>query len=237
MSDESNIDEVPDFPLPALEVTAPRFTWNDTFGIKVKSISERIFEYILGPQNPAFIHATLNHQDIRNGYTLAYNPNGILWRVNAAGDPHPDDLYSFYQQQDIHQAYADNLSAKFTMIFGTPVAGSNAEVVGMRLSQVSSKAKNIFGRETSEIMKASELREYAQSQGWTKLKTETGPEKWVDKSGVERITIKQGSSRAPGSENPHVEIKDASGQRIDPMGNPVTRKSSDNHTPIDFDIE
>ena len=154
MSNEGNSDKESEFTLPALVVTAPRFTWNDTFGIKIKSISERIFEYLLGPQNPAFIHATLNHQDIRNGYTLAYNPNGILWRINAAGDPHPDDLYQFYQQQEIHQAYADNLSAKFTMIFGTPIARSNAEVVGARLSQGPSRAVFKTGQTTVQDIAA-----------------------------------------------------------------------------------
>ncbi|MEK4297401.1 RHS repeat domain-containing protein [Paenibacillus sp. FSL R5-0914] len=92
--------------------------------------------------------------------------------------------------------------------------------------------KNIFGFDASKTMTATKLRDYAKSQGWTKTQTANGPEKWVDKNGVTRITIKGGTDRAPGSAGPHVEIKDSSGQRIDPMGNPVTRKSEDNHTPI-----
>jgi hypothetical protein len=83
-------------------------------------------------------------------------------------------------------------------------------------------------------MKASKLRDYGKSQGWTKTQTGNGPEKWVDENGVARITIKGGSDSAPGSADPHVEIKDASGQRIDPSGNPVTRKSDGNHTPIEL---
>ena len=60
--------------------------------------------------------------------------------------------------------------------------------------------------------------------------------KYVDENGVNRLTIKQGSSRAPGSADPHAEFRDASGQRVDPAGNPVTRKSPGNHSEIDFDL-
>ena len=83
--------------------------------------------------------------------------------------------------------------------------------------------------------KASELEDYALSQGWTKTQTPNGPPKYVDENGVVRLTIKQGSPRTPGSEMPHIEIRDATGQRIDPFGNPVTRNSPGNHTPIIWD--
>ncbi len=84
--------------------------------------------------------------------------------------------------------------------------------------------------------KASELEDFAKSQGWTRSQTEGGPIKYTDENGVIRVTIKSGSSRAPGSGNPHVELRDGSGQRTDPEGNPVTRKSPGNHTPIDWDL-
>jgi hypothetical protein len=61
--------------------------------------------------------------------------------------------------------------------------------------------------------------------------------KYLDDNGVNRMTIKSGSSRTPGSENPHVELRDATGQRVDVAGNPVTRKSPGNHTPIVWDID
>ena len=83
--------------------------------------------------------------------------------------------------------------------------------------------------------KASELENYALSQGWTKTQTPGGPAKYVDENGVVRMTIKEGSPRTPGSENPHVEFRDPSGQRVDPFGNPVTRRSPENHTPIEWD--
>jgi hypothetical protein len=92
--------------------------------------------------------------------------------------------------------------------------------------------KDLFNGRTP---KASELEEYANSQGWTKVQTPGGPPKYVDENGVVRMTIKEGSPRTPGSETPHVELKDATGQRIDPDGNPVLRKSPGNHTPIIWD--
>jgi hypothetical protein len=83
--------------------------------------------------------------------------------------------------------------------------------------------------------KASELDEFATSQGWTKTQTPGGPPKYVDENGIVRMTIKEGSDRAPGSDMPHVELRDGTGQRIDPSGNPVTRRSPGNHTPIVWD--
>ena len=84
--------------------------------------------------------------------------------------------------------------------------------------------------------KASELDEYARSEGWTKIQTANGPPKYIDENGVTRLTIKSGSDRAPGSTGPHVEIRNADGQRIDPFGNEVTRRSPGNHTPIEWDL-
>ena len=90
--------------------------------------------------------------------------------------------------------------------------------------------------EAGRTPKASELKEYATAQGWKPSQTHGGPLKYVDENGVPRVTIKQGSSRAPRSSAPHVEFKDAAGQRTDAFGNPVTRKSPDNHTSIEFDL-
>lgn len=35
---------------------------------------------------------------------------------------------------------------------------------------------------------------------------------------------------------PHVEMRNAAGQRVDPFGNAVTRRSPGNHTPIEWDL-
>lgn len=83
--------------------------------------------------------------------------------------------------------------------------------------------------------RTSDLEKYAHAQGWTKTQTPNGPPTYVDENDVPRMTLKEGSPRAPGNEYPHVELKDANGQRIDPHGNPVTRKSPGNHTPIEWD--
>jgi hypothetical protein len=85
--------------------------------------------------------------------------------------------------------------------------------------------------------KASDIIKYAESKEWKPTKSGNGPVKYVDENGISRLTIKKGSSRAPGSNNPHIEIKDAGGQRVDIKGNPVSRKSQDNHTPIEWDIK
>lgn len=90
--------------------------------------------------------------------------------------------------------------------------------------------------EAGRTPKASELKSYAEAQGWKPFQTRGGPLKYVDENGIPRVTIKRGSSRAPRSSDPHVEFKDATGQRTDAFGNPVTRKSPENHTAIDFDL-
>ncbi|CAG9000316.1 MAG: hypothetical protein CENE_02311 [Candidatus Celerinatantimonas neptuna] len=83
---------------------------------------------------------------------------------------------------------------------------------------------------------ASTIKAKAESVGFKSTQTANGPLKMVDENGVARVTIKGGSQRAPGSAGPHVELKTSSGQRVNPAGNPVTRKSPENHTPIDFDL-
>lgn len=84
--------------------------------------------------------------------------------------------------------------------------------------------------------KASDLERYAESQGWTRTQTPTGPPKYVDENGIARLTIKQGSPRTPGSEGPHVELRNEYGQRIDPYGNEVSKRSAGNHTEIKWDL-
>lgn len=83
---------------------------------------------------------------------------------------------------------------------------------------------------------ASQLDEFGVAQGWLRSQTASGPIKYTDQNGVVRITIKQGSPRAPGSGSPHVEIRNADGVRVDPYGSPVTRRSTGNHTPIVWDL-
>jgi len=85
--------------------------------------------------------------------------------------------------------------------------------------------------------KASDLKIWAKSQnGWQQKQTLNGPLKYVDKNGFTRLTLKQGSFRTPGSQNPHVELRNHKNQRIDLQGNLVSRKSVENHTPIHWDI-
>jgi RHS repeat-associated protein len=103
-----------------------------------------------------------------------------------------------------------------------------------RSARVYDEVKNPFA--TGKTPKASDIARWAEHQGWTKTQTANGPIKYVDKNGVVRVTLKQGSLRTPGSGSPHVELRDATGQRISPSGNPVTRRPPDNHSPIDWDL-
>ncbi len=84
---------------------------------------------------------------------------------------------------------------------------------------------------------ASELIKYGKSQGWKAEQSTTGPLTFFDKNGVKRMAIKQGSERTPGSEVPHVALKNGMGKRIDPLGNIVSKRSQGNHTPINYDIK
>lgn len=106
--------------------------------------------------------------------------------------------------------------------------------------------KNLFGRGAPKTLNdlfkggrtpnASEISDWAAAQGWTVRQNPNGPLKFVDGNGILRITLKRGSPRAPGSNSPHVEIRNSAGQRVDPAGNPVTRTSTANHTPINWDL-
>ncbi|PRX49004.1 hypothetical protein B0I33_10336 [Prauserella shujinwangii] len=117
-------------------------------------------------------------------------------------------------------------------------AGKAASTIGkMRKGKGTSGVKPNVGDyfKDGATPKASDLEKYAEAQGWTKKQSPNGPPKYVDENGVPRMTLKSGSDRAPGSGHPHVELKDANGQRIDPQGRPVTRRSVRNHTPIQWD--
>lgn len=84
---------------------------------------------------------------------------------------------------------------------------------------------------------ASDFKIWAESQqGWHSMATSTGPLKYSDKNGFIRVTLKQGSNRTPGSDRPHVELRNAKNSRIDLQGRAVARKSLANHTPIHWDI-
>ncbi len=85
--------------------------------------------------------------------------------------------------------------------------------------------------------KASDIKAKAEKLGFKPSQSKNGPLKMKDENGVDRVTIKGGSDRAPGSKNPHVELKDSNGQRVSPEGKPVARKSPENHTPIKNDLD
>jgi hypothetical protein len=83
---------------------------------------------------------------------------------------------------------------------------------------------------------AGEIESWAKKNGWKRTQTEGGPIKYIDENGIPRVTIKRGSPRTPGSENPHVELRNSKGKRVDPQGKEVNRRSAANHTPIKWDF-
>ncbi|WP_241072541.1 hypothetical protein [Achromobacter xylosoxidans] len=171
------------------------------------------------------------------------------WLASMSGQELYESGYLTQQEaQDLQAMRRETLAAAFVppaLAAGLKGGGSAA---GRRIQAAAEEAKaaalsgakgtgnvaDLFS--SGRTAKASELKRYAEGQGWKASQTEGGPLKYVDDNGVARLTIKQGSSRAPGSADPHVEFKNATGQRTDPFGNAVTRKSPDNHTPIDFDL-
>ncbi len=84
---------------------------------------------------------------------------------------------------------------------------------------------------------ASGLARLAEKAGWKRTQSAAGPIKYMDANGVTRLTLKQGSPRTPGSEGPHAEFRDATGQRVDALGNGVARRSAENHSEIDWDMD
>ncbi len=130
------------------------FTIDYSFSSDLKQSFAENWHYssqrLLAPNNPAFIDATLNDLDIAFDYRLDYNPNGVLWRVSAAGRVHPDDLEKFYQQQEFIQTAADSLSTKFTMGMGGPILDKASQSESVFI-QGSSKATTVLADEVKVL--------------------------------------------------------------------------------------
>ena len=124
---------------------------------------------------------------------------------------------------------------------GMPSGGAGGKPLGRGFSRETAVVRYdpdfALGQLTQgRVAKASELDEFGRAQGWTRTKSDTGPIKYTDENGVVRITIKRGSPRTAGSETPHVEMRNANGDRVDPYGHVVGKSSPGNHTPIDYDL-
>ncbi|MFF0766552.1 Hint domain-containing protein [Streptomyces sp. NPDC003737] len=160
--------------------------------------------------------------DLRAGMSLR-TPDGQT--VEIASVSH------FTKRQTTYDLTVSGVHTYYVLAGDTPVLVHNASCVA------SYDADFAMGQLTRNgTAKASRLEEFGNSNGWIRSQTENGPIKFRDANGILRLTVKKGTGRAPGSSDPHVEMRNADGERIDSFGNPVTRKSPGNHTPIEWDL-
>ncbi len=173
------------------------------------------------------------------------NPLGGYW--DFAGDQSPVEVVRFLTP--IERVARDGIEPpmgggiRFVTRRAAPAIGRG---IGGLLKRAWSKLRGVPAKEAAKGIddlfkagrtpKASEIAEWAKEQGWTARQTPNGPLKFIDENGVARVTIKKGSPRTPGSDFPHVELRNSAGKRIDPSGNQVTKRDPvGNHTPIQWD--
>ncbi len=79
----------------------------------------------------------------------------------------------------------------------------------------------------------SAMQSLARANGWVLVRrSPTSPLQAFDRSGRLRFTLKTGSQRAPGSGQPHIEMRDLNVGRIDITGSPTARRGAGNHYPM-----
>ncbi|GAA0638082.1 hypothetical protein GCM10009547_48090 [Sporichthya brevicatena] len=102
----------------------------------------------------------------------------------------------------------------YVLAGATPVLVHNC-TVGVGRELVPYDSNFLLGQMTAGGRASrSQLEDFGAAQGWVRSQTATGPVKYTDENGITRLTIKQGSARTPGSEGPHVEMRNAQGARL-----------------------
>ncbi len=139
-----------------------------------------------------------------------------------------------FAQDKTWNNFANNIVFSQAFDVAGAVVGIGELSKGIKIANAAKGLSSLF--KGGRMAKASELIKYAEKQGWNSVKSVEGPIKFFDKNGINRITIKEGSTRTVGSEFPHIEIRNPSGKRIDPFGNNVSKKSLGNHTKIIYDL-
>ncbi|NYG58749.1 hypothetical protein BJ980_001672 [Nocardioides daedukensis] len=177
-----------------------------------------------------------------DGNSIDYHLDGLLPSGEVA---RPDDLttVAIYDYDDLSQfvPIAPRSRAAKGQVARTEVTSAVVERSRVAAKSGGALAKYDADFAIGQLTKggrgtASGLVDVAESQGWKAAQSSGGPLKYVDSNGIERLVIKRGSARTPGSDFPHVAIRNASGQRVDSYGNVVSRKSPGNHTPITWDL-
>jgi RHS repeat-associated protein len=116
------------------------------------------------------------------------------------------------------------------LLIGLPVAGALAVEGGS--AWLASRALPYLWRD-GRVPTMRQVANWAERQGFRRTQSPTGPVKYIDRNGVARIEIKQGSPRTPGSELPHIGARNPQGNRIDPRtGNRAPRSSPESHAPV-----
>lgn len=120
-----------------------------------------------------------------------------------------------------------------TEIF-SPVSARDAKAItGAAKKQLNSRGTQVGAIvKTDGSTKATDIAAKSREVGFKELPAGSGPQTFVDEAGTKRVTIKSGSARTPGSENPHVSLRRSNGDFVSPAGEKVSRSSAGNHTPI-----
>lgn len=166
--------------------------------------------------------------------TVRHRPHGSLARLRTTATYGYNDWLQLVQVQSVG-------TTTQTQVLGPDGASSARASRRVAAKSGGALVKYDAGFAIGQLTKggrgtASGLVDLAESQGWKAVQSSSGPLKYFDSNGIERLVIKRGSARTPGSDFPHVAIRNASGQRVDPYGNLVSRNSPGNHTPIAWDL-
>ncbi|MCP4487955.1 MAG: hypothetical protein GY820_11640 [Gammaproteobacteria bacterium] len=195
--------------------------------------------------------ASFNRYAYGNNNPYKYvDPDGMEADDHHGGDD-GDPLGSFGNYQDANSMHgfndkgADDLDDFASMVNDVTDYVPSPKSLLSRIAKRALKSGTKRGRGQQQVgsmiktdgsTTASAIKAKAESVGFKPTQTPNGPLKMIDENGVARVTIKGGSQRAPGSAGSHVELKTSSGQRVNPAGQSVTRKSPENHTSIINDL-
>jgi hypothetical protein len=108
-SDQNNLNT-----LEGIKLATKNYKMNQEDEKELRDVQGVAHKYLLAPDDPAFIDATLSLQDMANGYYLEYNEYGVKRRITASGKVHPDDLVKDQKQQEYEKLHSDAILRTLT---------------------------------------------------------------------------------------------------------------------------